>query len=158
MTGAMIPDGSDAVVRVEDTAEHDGTVEVRVAVAAGTSLRAAGSDLHRGDLLATAGRVVAPGLIGVLASAGRVAVQCIRQPRVLLLTTGDELREPGEQLGPGQITNTNRYSLLAAVEDARGIVVDAAAARDERAALIGRLARGVGTETGVSTSAGQIGC
>ena len=71
MTGAMIPDGSDAVVRVEDTVEHDGTVEVRVPVAAGTSLRAAGSDLHRGDLLATAGRVVTPGLIGVLASAGR---------------------------------------------------------------------------------------
>ncbi|TMB69804.1 MAG: molybdopterin molybdenumtransferase MoeA, partial [Chloroflexi bacterium] len=103
MTGAMVPDGSDAVVRVEDTAEHDGTVDVRVPVAAGTSLRAAGSDLRRGDLLATAGRVVTPGLIGALASAGRVAVQCVRRPRVLLLTTGDELREPGEALGPGQI-------------------------------------------------------
>ena len=153
MTGAMVPDGSDAVVRVEDTAEHDGTVDVRVPVAAGTSLRAAGSDLHRGDLLATAGRLVTPGLIGVLASAGRVAVQCVRQPRVLLLTTGDELREPGEALGPGQITNTNRYTLLAAVQDAGGIVIDAGVARDERGDLIERLA-GAGDADLVVTTGG----
>ena len=157
MTGAMIPDGSDAVVRVEDTAERDGTVEVRVAVAAGTSLRAAGSDLHRGDLLATAGRIVTPGLIGVLASAGRVAVQCIRRPRVLLLTTGDELREPGEPLGPGQITNTNRYTLLAAIEDAGGIVVDAGVARDERVDLIDRLEGAGGTDLVVTTGGVSMG-
>ena len=153
MTGAMVPDGSDAVVRVEDTAEHDGTVDVRVPVAAGTSLRAAGSDLRRGDLLATAGRVVTPGLIGVLASAGRAAMQCVRRPRVLVLTTGDELREPGEALGPGQITNTNRYTLLAAVQDAGGIVIDAGVARDERGDLIERLA-GAGDADLVVTTGG----
>lgn len=153
MTGAMIPEGSDAVVRVEDTAEHDGTVDVRVPVAAGTSLRAAGSDLSRGDLLAEAGRVVTPGLIGVLASVGRVAVRCIRRPRVLVLTTGDELREPGETLGPGQITNTNRYTLLAAVEEGGGIVVDAGVARDERGDLIERL-KGAGDTDLVITTGG----
>lgn len=157
MTGAMVPDGSDAVVRVEDTAEHDGTVDVRVPVAAGTSLRAAGSDLHRGDLLATAGRVVTPGLIGVLASAGRVAVQCVRRPRVLVLTTGDELREPGEALGPGQITNTNRYTLLAAVQDAGGIVIDAGVARDERGDLIERLAAAGDADLVVTTGGVSMG-
>ena len=157
MTGAMVPDGSDAVVRVEDTAEHDGTVDVRVPVAAGTSLRAAGSDLHRGDLLATAGRVVTPGLIGVLASAGRVTVQCVRQPRVLVLTTGDELREPGEALGPGQITNTNRYTLLAAVQDAGGIVIDAGVARDERGDLIERLAAAGDADLVVTTGGVSMG-
>jgi molybdopterin molybdotransferase len=157
MTGAMIPDGSDAVVRVEDTAEHDGTVDVRVPVAAGTSLRAAGSDLHRGDLLATAGRVVTPGLIGVLASAGRVAVQCVRRPRVLVLTTGDELREPGEALGPGQITNTNRYTLLAAVQDAGGIVIDAGVARDERGDLIERLGAAGDADLVVTTGGVSMG-
>ena len=148
MTGAMVPEGSDAVVRVEDTAEHDGTVEVRVAVAPGTSLRAAGSDLRGGDLVADAGQVITPGLIGVLASAGRMRVRCIRRPRVLVLTTGDELREPGEALGPGQITNTNRYTLLAAVEDAGGIVVDAGVARDERGDLVDRLAAAGGVSMG----------
>ncbi|HEX9095280.1 MAG TPA: gephyrin-like molybdotransferase Glp [Candidatus Dormibacteraeota bacterium] len=157
MTGAMIPEGSDAVVRIEDTAEHDGTVDVRVPVAAGTSLRAAGSDLHRGDLLAGASRVVTPGLIGVLASAGRVAVRCIRRPRVLVLTTGDELREPGETLGPGQITNTNRYTLLAAVEDAGGIVIDAGVARDERGDLIERLATAGDTDLVVTTGGVSMG-
>jgi molybdopterin molybdotransferase len=157
MTGAMIPDGSDAVVRVEDTAEHDGTVDVRVPVAAGASLRAAGSDLHRGDLLATAGRVVTPGLIGVLASAGRVAVQCVRRPRVLVLTTGDELREPGEALGPGQITNTNRYTLLAAVQDAGGIVIDAGVARDERGDLIERLGAAGDADLVVTTGGVSMG-
>ena len=125
MTGAMVPEGSDAVVRVEDTAENAGSVEVRVAVETGTSLRAAGSDLRRGDLVAAAGRVITPGLIGVLASAGRASVRCVRRPRVLLLTTGDELREPGESLGPGQIMNTNRYTLLAAIEDAGAVAIDA---------------------------------
>ena len=157
MTGAMIPDGSDAVVRVEDTVEHDGTVEVRVPVAAGTSLRAAGSDLHRGDLLATAGRVVTPGLIGVLASAGRVAVRCIRRPRVLVLTTGDELREPGEALGPGQITNTNRYTLRAAVEEAGGIVIDAGVARDDRRDLMDRLGAAGETDLVVTTGGVSMG-
>jgi molybdopterin molybdotransferase len=157
MTGAMIPHGSDAVVRVEDTAEQDGTVEVRVPVAAGTSLRPAGSDLHRGDLLATAGRVVTPGLIGVLASAGRVAVRCIRRPRVLVLTTGDELREPGEALGPGQITNTNRYTLLAAVQEAGGIVIDAGVARDERRDLIDRLGAAGETDLVVTTGGVSMG-
>jgi molybdopterin molybdotransferase len=157
MTGAMLPEGSDAVVRVEDTTERDGTVEVRVPVAAGTSLRMAGSDLHRGDLLATAGRVVTPGLIGVVASAGRVAVQCIRRPRVLVLTTGDELREPGESLGPGQITNTNRYTLLAAVEEAGGVVIDAGVARDERGDLSKRLASAGDADLIVTTGGVSMG-
>jgi molybdopterin molybdotransferase len=157
MTGAMVPEGSDAVVRVEDTAEHDGTVEVRAAVTPGTSLRAAGSDLRRGDLVAAAGRVMTPGVIGVLASAGRVRVRCIRRPRVLVLTTGDELREPGEALGPGQITNTNRYTLLAAVEDAGGIVVDAGVARDERRDLIDRLRAAGGTDLVVTTGGVSMG-
>jgi len=157
MTGAMIPDGSDAVVRVEDTAEHDSTVEVRVPVAAGTSLRSAGSDLRRGDLLATAGRLITPGLIGVLASAGHVAVHCIRRPRVLVLTTGDELREPGEALGPGQITNTNRYTLLAAVQDSGGIVIDAGVARDERGDLIDRLGAAGETDLVVTTGGVSMG-
>jgi len=154
MTGAMIPDGSDAWCGSKDTTESDGTVEVRVPVAAGTSLRGAGSDLRRGDLLARAGRLITPGLVGVLASAGHVAVQCIRRPRVLVLTTGDELREPGEALGPGQITNTNRFTLRAAVQEAGGIVVDAGVARDERGDLIDRL--GAASETDLVVTTGGV--
>ncbi len=139
MTGAMVPDGADAVVRVEDTAESNGQVEIRAAVERGASLRAAGTDLRKGDLVASKGRVITPGLVGVLASAGRTALRCVQRPRVLVLTTGDELREAGEPLGPGQITNTSRYTLIAAVEEAGGEVLDAGVARDERDDLLNRL-------------------
>jgi len=141
MTGAMLPEGADAIVRVEDTQERDHQVEVRVAVGAGTSVRHPGSDLRAGDVVARAGQVLTPGLVGVIASAGRAAVRCVRRPRVLLLSTGDELRPAGEPLGPGQITNTNRYTLRAAVEDAHGVVVDAGVAKDDRQALEAGLAR-----------------
>src|SRR2546421_157047 len=157
MTGAMLPEGSDAVVRVEDAAERDGAVEVRIPVESGTSLRAAGSDLRRGDLVAAAGRVITPGLIGVLASAGRTAVRCVGRPQVLVLTTGDELREPGESLGPGQITNTNRYTLLAAIEDAGGVVIDAGVARDERQDLLDRLRNVHQAQLVVSTGGVSMG-
>lgn len=157
MTGAMVPEGSDAVVRVEDTAERDGTVEIRVPVEVGTSVRPAGSDLKRGDLVAMAGRVLTPGMIGVLASAGRVTVRCIRRPRVLVLTTGDELREPGESLGPGQITNTNRYTLRTAVEEAGGQVLDAGVARDERTDLADRLRSASDADLVVTTGGVSMG-
>ncbi len=139
MTGAMVPEGADAVVRVEDTSERDGSVAITVAVPKGMSLRAAGSDLKKGDKVAHTGQVVTPGLVGVLASAGRTTIRCVRQPKVMVLTTGDELREPGQSLAPGQITNTNRYTLMAAVEEAGGIVVDAGVARDQRQDLEARL-------------------
>jgi len=139
MTGATIPEGSDAVVRVEDTEERDGQVEVRIAVPKGMSVRAAGSDLRKDDVVATAGRLVTPGLIGVLASAGKPTVRCVRQPRVAIMTTGDELRDAGEALGPAEITNTNRYSLSAALLEAGAAVLDAGVARDDRDDLVHRL-------------------
>lgn len=157
MTGAMLPEGADAIVRVEDTVEQNGTVEVRTAVERGTSVRAAGSDLRRGDVVATAGRSVTPGLIGVLASAGRVSIRCIRRPRVLVLSTGDELREPGETLGPGQITNTNRYTLSAAVEEAGGQVIDAGVAKDERQDLVARLGSAENADLLVTTGGVSMG-
>lgn len=157
MTGAMVPDGADAVVRVEDTTETDGQVEIRAAVERGTSLRAAGTDIRKGDIVATAGRVITPGLVGVVASAGRTQVRCVRRPRVLVLTTGDELREAGQALQPGQITNTNRYTLAAAVEEAGGVVIDAGIARDERADLLDRLQSGRNADLLVTTGGVSMG-
>ena len=157
MTGAVLPEGADAVVRVEDTAERDGQVEIRAAVASGLSVRHAGSDIRRGDVVATAGRVVTPGLIGVIASVGRRTIACTRRPRVLLLTTGDELRDAGESLGPGQITNTNRYSLKAALEEAGAEVLDVGVARDTRADLVQRLRSAERADLVVSTGGVSMG-
>ena len=157
MTGAVMPEGADAVVRVEDTTERDGLVEVRVAVEPGTSVRRAGSDIRRSDVVADQGRVVTPGVIGVLASAGRTSVRVVRRPRVTVLTTGDELRDAGEALGPGQITNTNRYTLRAALEEAGAEVIDAGVARDERNDLNDRFKAASGTDLVVTTGGVSMG-
>jgi molybdopterin molybdotransferase len=157
MTGAVMPDGADAVVRVEDTTEDNSEVEIRVAVEPGTSVRHAGSDIRRGDVVATAGRVLTPGLIGIIASVGRRAIRCVRRPRVLLLTTGDELRDAGEPLGPGQITNTNRYALRAALEEAGAEVLDAGVARDTRDDLVARLRSAEHADLVVSTGGVSMG-
>ena len=157
MTGAMLPDGADAVVRVEDTRELNGYVEIRVGVEPGTSLRGAGTDLQKGDGVATKGRVITPGLVGVLASAGRTTVLCVKRPRVFVLTTGDELREAGEALGPGQITNTSRYTLHAAIEEAGGEVIDAGVARDEGNELVDRLRKGSDADLLITTGGVSMG-
>jgi len=157
MTGAVMPEGADAVVRVEDTVERDGRVEIRAAVESDTSVRHAGSDIRRGDTVAERGRIVTPGLMGVLASTGRTTVRTIRRPRVTLLTTGDELRDAGESLGPGQITNTNRYTLRAAIEEAGAEVVDAGVARDDREDLVTRLQAAARTDLIVSTGGVSMG-
>jgi molybdopterin molybdotransferase len=153
----VVPDGADAIVRVEDTAESNGAVEIRVAVERGTSLRAAGTDLRKGDVVASKARVITPGLVGVLASAGRTSVRCLRRPRVLLLTTGDELREAGEPLGPGQITNTSRYTLMAAIEEASAEVIDAGVARDERDDLLDRLRKAPNADLILTTGGVSMG-
>jgi molybdopterin molybdotransferase len=157
MTGAVMPEGADAVVRVEDTVERDGRVEIRVSVEPDTSVRHAGSDIRHGDRVAEQGRIVTPGLIGVLASTGRTTIRTIRRPRVTVLTTGDELRDAGESLGPGQITNTNRYTLRAALEEAGAEVVDAGVARDVREELVARLEAAARTDLIVSTGGVSMG-
>ena len=157
MTGAMIPEGSDAVVRLEDAEERNGQVQVRVPASAGANVRAAGSDIRRGDVVGKQGQVLTPGLIGVVASVGRAQVRCIRRPRVLLLSTGDELRDVEEALAPGQITNTNRYTLRAAIEQAQGIVIDAGVARDEMPALSAQLARARDSDLIVTTGGVSMG-
>ena len=157
MTGAPVPAGADAVVRVEDTAEEDGAVLVRASVSAGTSLRAAGSDLRAGDLVAAPGRVVSPGVIGVCAAAGRTSLRCLRRPSVMVLTTGDELRDVGEPLGPGQIVNTNRYTLAAAVEEAGGLVLDAGVAPDEREEIAAALRQADAADLVISSGGVSMG-
>jgi molybdopterin molybdotransferase len=110
-TGAMVPDGADAVVRVEDTGSGNGALEVLVEVEPGRDVRRAGEDIEPGDLVLRAGVEIGPPELGVLAAVGRASVACARRPRVHVLTTGDELQEPGEELRPGGVRNSNAHSV-----------------------------------------------
>ncbi len=120
MTGAPVPDGADAVVRVEDTTAGDGAVVVHGAVRAHGNVREAGEDVRAGENVLDPGRPLRPADIGLLASIGCATVRVVRRPLVAILATGDELVDLGEALGPGQIVNSNAYMLAAAVAEAGG--------------------------------------
>ncbi len=114
-TGAPVPPGADAVVMVERT-ERDGEhVRIMHTLRPGENIRPVGSDLRRGDQVLTAGTVLSPAAVGLLASLGRTAARVTRRPRVSVLATGDELVEPGQPVGPGQIRDSNRFALVAAL-------------------------------------------
>ena len=117
-TGAMVPEGADAVVRVEDTSADDGVVDVEVAAEAGLNVRRAGEDIRGGEPVLEPGVAIGPAEVGVLASVGRAEIACARRPRAYVLTTGDELHEPGEPLPPGGIRNSNSYAVPALAERA----------------------------------------
>ena len=129
-TGAVLPEGADAVVPVERTT----AVKERVAVpeiAAGTNVRRAGEDIPRGAVVLQTGTQLGPAELGVAASVGRAELTCAQKPRVAVLVTGDELTEPGHKLAPGGIYSSNAYSLSAQVERAGGEVIERATVPDD---------------------------
>ena len=113
MTGAPMPPGADAVAQSEITSEEDGYVLVHEPVRPGRNIRRAGEDVTVGDRVLAAGTPLNPAEIGVLASLGHAHVLVHRRPRVAIISTGSELVEVDQPLGPGQIRNSNSYSLRA---------------------------------------------
>ena len=120
MTGAALPRGADSVVRIEDTAPRDGTVEIRVAVTPGTDVRHAGEDITPGTVVVPAGRRLRAVDIAACATAGWGEVPVRRRPRVALLSGGDELVPPGVEPLPHQVVDSNGPMLAAAIAEAGG--------------------------------------
>jgi molybdopterin molybdotransferase len=133
-TGAMIPAGADAVVPVEDARTANGRLLVESAVAAGRYVRRAGEDVAAGETVLERGAELGPAELGVLASLGRSAPRCRRRPRVAVLTSGDELLDPGEEMRPGGVRDSNRHSLPALVERAGAELLALDTAPDDPAA------------------------
>jgi molybdopterin molybdotransferase len=136
MTGARMPDGADAVVQVEWT--DGGTDQVRVyhSVEPGNAVRYAGGDAVEGETLLSAGVRMRPMQIAVAASAGRRAVQVRPRPRVVVLSTGNELTEPGTPLIPGQIWDSNSYMLAAAAREAGALARRRSGVPDDPAGML----------------------
>lgn len=164
MTGAPMPRGADAVVPFEETDEPSGrafgafaksreVVGVLKAAAPGANIRRAAEDLARGQTILTRGTVLHPAQIGVLASLGKATVRVHRRPVVAILSTGDEVREPGEPLRPGQIYDSNAYSISAMVRANGGVPKRLGIAKDTVEALTEKLRGGLGADMLV-TSAG----
>ena len=119
MTGAPLPPGADAVAPLEVVQEVGDEVRMP-AVASGAFVRRAGHDTRAGDSFELPAEPLGPAAIAVLASLGIGELPIRLRPRVAILSTGDELRSPGEELGPGQIHDANTVALAAAVEEAGG--------------------------------------
>ena len=124
-TGAEVPAGADAVVRVEDTSRGDGSVIVRAAARRDQNIRHRGEAMKAGTEVLPAGSRIGPVELGLLASTGNDPVRCHSRPRVSVIATGDELVSPGSPLGPGQIWNSNLPVISAMVRSAGGELVSA---------------------------------
>jgi molybdopterin molybdotransferase len=118
MTGAMLPHGAEAVVPVEWTDGGSARVSIRASAEYGNAIRLAGEDAKAGEVLVTAGTRLLPMHVAVIAAAGRGSVLVRPRPRVVVLSTGNELAEPGTPLVPGRIWDSNSFMLAAAAREA----------------------------------------
>ncbi len=138
-TGGVIPRGADAVVMIEHTEliEDDiaPAIELRRAAASGQFISYAGSDIARGETLLRRGTPIGSREIGMLAACGFSAIEVVRRPRVAVLSTGDELVEPGRPLRPGGVYDSNGAIIAAAITEAGGEPVPFGAFPDEEVAL-----------------------
>ena len=156
MTGAPAPDGADAIVMVEDTADEAdrGVVVIRREARPGDHVRLAGGDLAVGDPAFPAGSVLGPAHLGVVASLGQPTVDVVRRPRVAVMSTGDELVPPGEPLSVGQIRDSNRPMLMALVAQTGCEVVDFGIGVDDESVITERLEKAAATCDAMVTSGG----
>ena len=117
-TGAQLPGGADAVVPVEQTDGGVARVVIRAAVEPGSAVRFRGGDARAGEVLLPAGTRLSTMHIAVLAASGRARAEVYPRPRVVVISTGNELTEPGSALAPGQIWDSNSFMLAAAAREA----------------------------------------
>ena len=130
MTGAMLPYGTEAIVPVEWTDGGNARVTIRAKAGYGHAIRLAGGDAKAGEVLVTAGTRLRPMHIAVIAAAGRGAVLVRPRPRVVVLSTGSELAEPGAPIVPGQIWDSNSFMIAAAAREAGCLACRQAIVRD----------------------------
>jgi len=136
MTGALIPDGADAVAQVEITDGGRDVVRIHEAVARGTSIRHRGDDMRAGEIILRSGALIRAAEIGVLASAGKTHVRVGRRPSVAILATGDEIVDIDRTPSFGQVTNSNSYALAALVAESGALPQMRGIVRDDRDATI----------------------
>jgi molybdopterin molybdotransferase len=135
MTGAPVPEGADTVVMQERVSADNEQVLVNELPAQGANVRLAGEDIQAGDIALSAGVQLQPAHIGLLASIGTAEVDVLRRPRVAFFSTGDELCEVGTPTEPGQIYDSNRYTLFGMLQRLDTEIVDLGVIRDQPDAL-----------------------
>ncbi len=135
LTGGVVPEGADCVVMVEDVQVDGEVVMVPSPLRAGTNYHRVGDDVRAGVRVLSAGTLLGAAEIGIAAAIGQAMLPVGRRPRVALMSTGDELVEVGKRPGPGQIPDSNRWALLAALREAGADVTLLGIGPDEPGAL-----------------------
>lgn len=156
-TGAPLPEGADAVVPQEDVEVDGDHVRVPPAIAEAAFVRPRGEDVRPGDRVLDPGQRLGPAEIGLLATLGHSPVRVHRRPRVAILSTGNELADLGVEPGPGQIPNTNTYSLMAQSWEAGAQPVNLGIARDELGAIEQRVGWGREADVLLSSAGVSVG-
>jgi molybdopterin molybdotransferase len=157
-TGAPLPPGADCVEMQENAVvQADGRVGFRESLAVGANVRPQGQEMRAGEQVLTAGTRLGPIELGLVASLGLAEVPVRRRPRVAVLSTGDELVEPGQPLGPGQIYNSNRRVLCSWLERLGCAVVDAGILPDDLPHTRARLAELSDVDLILSTGGVSVG-
>ncbi len=153
-TGGLVPEGADAVIQHELVDEADNHLDVHEVVAQGANIREPGRDVRAGGAVVAAGTRLGPAQIGALAAGGVAEVVCARRPRVAVLTTGTELREPGQTLAPGEVYEANGVMLAAQLATAGAEVTRLASVADDEDAH--RRAIETGLEFDVLVTSGGV--
>ena len=153
-TGAPMPPGADAVIMVEYTEEVQGMVTLHRQVKPNAEVRPVAQDIAKGQQVLQAGTRLGPQEIGLLASLGRTTVAAHPRPRVAVLSSGNEIVEPDASPGPGQIRDSNRYTLMAAVQRAGAEAVSLGISGDTQEALRDKIIEGLTTCDALVTSGG----
>ena len=157
MTGAHMPEGVDAVVKVEETKCDDAGVRIYALATRGENVRYAGEDVKTGDLVIRAGTVLRPAEIGMLASLGRSFVKVYRRPLVALISTGDELVDIDDAASTGKIVNSNSYSLAAQVMECGGMPLQLGIAKDTKEDLTEKFKAALRADVIVSSAGVSVG-
>jgi molybdopterin molybdotransferase len=156
-TGAPIPEGADAVIPQEEVQSDGGVVVLPRMVKPADFVRPRGEDVRRGEVVVEPGVAVGAPEIGLLATLGYSRVRVYRQPRVAILSTGDEIADLGVEPGPGQITNTNSYSLMAQVIQTGAQPINLGVAGDRLEAIRSRLDGARAADVLISSAGVSVG-
>src|SRR5437867_6508600 len=157
-TGAPLPEGADAVVMVEETAGRTADqVAILAAPRAGQNISRRGGDIVAGATVVEAGTTLTPGRVGSLAAIGRVDVEVYARPRVAILSTGNEVVDPGLELRPGQIFDVNRFTLAALVAAHGGVPEPHRAVHDSIDALTRALDACAGADVLIFSGGSSVG-
>ena len=159
MTGAPIPEGADSIVPFEDTTELDWNINsdksfvgIKYPGNVGANFRESGKDLSIGDVVVEKNSILNPSFIGLLASVGLEQVRIIRPPVVSILSTGDELVDPGLSIEPGQIFDSNTYSIYSSVLQLGAIPKIVGIARDNRQSVIDMIKKSLNSDFVISSA------